>query len=76
MVHLAPLRALLIRKEKIKKTVNTDETIFYLKSMYSKHNEEPMTFIDDIPTKEPSFEEMTNYLKTFSKYIKDDENMS
>ena len=76
MVHLAPLRALLIRKEKIKKTVNTDETIFYLKSMYSKHNEEPRTFIDDISTKEPSFEEMTNYLKTFSKYIKDDENMS
>ena len=34
LVHLAPLRALLIRKEKIKKTVNTDETIFYLKSMY------------------------------------------
>ena len=76
LVHLAPLRALLIRKEKIKKTVNTDETIFYLKSMYWKHNEEPRTFIDDIPTKEPSFEEMTNYLKTFSKYIKDDENMS
>ena len=41
--------------------------IFYLKSMYSTHNEEPRTFIDDIPTKEPSFEAITNYLKTFSK---------
>ena len=40
------------------------------------HNEEPRTFIDDIPTEEPSFEAMTNYLKTFSKYIKEDENMS
>ena len=41
--------------------------IFDLKSMYSTHTEEPRTFIDDIPTKEPSFEAITNYLKTFSK---------
>ena len=44
--------------------------------MYSTHNEESRTFVDDIPTEEPSFEAMTNYLKTFSKYIKDDENTS
>ena len=44
--------------------------------MYPTHNGEPKTFIDDIPTDEPSFEVMTNHFKTFSKYIKDDENMS
>ena len=43
--------------------------------MYSTHNEEPRTFIDDIPTDEPSFEAMTNHLKTFSECIKDDENV-
>ena len=37
--------------------------------MYSIHNEEPRTFIDDIPTDKPSFEAMTNH-------IKHDENMS
>ena len=41
--------------------MNIDEIIFYLKSMYSTHNEEPKTFIDDIPTEEPSFEAITNY---------------
>ena len=85
MVDLAPSRVLLIRKEKIQKTVNIDEIIFYLKSIYSNyilyiiystHDEEPRTFIDDIPTEEPSFEATANYLKTFSKYIKEDENMS
>ena len=35
LVDLALLRVLLIRKEKIEKTVNIDEIIFYLKSMYS-----------------------------------------
>ena len=65
LVDLAPPRVLLIRKEKIEKTVNIDEIIFYLKSMYSTHNEEPRTFIDDIPTDGPSFEVMTNRLKTF-----------
>ena len=44
--------------------------------MFSTHNEEPRTFINDIPTDESSFEAMTNHLKTFSKCIKDDENMS
>ena len=65
LVDLAPPRVLLIRKEKIEKTVNIDEIIFYLKSMYSTHNEEPRTFIDNIPTDGPSFEVMTNRLKTF-----------
>ena len=72
LIDLTPRRVLLIRKEKIEKTVKIDEIIFCLKSMYSTHNEEPRTFIDDIPTNEPSFEAMTNRLKTFSKCIKDD----
>ena len=76
LVDLAPPRVLLIRKEKIEKTVNIDEIIFYLKSMYSTHNEEPRNFIDDIPVDERSFEAMTNRLKTFSKCIKDDENIN
>ena len=63
LVDLAPPRVLLIRKEKIEKTVNIDEIIFYLKSMYSTHNEEPRTFIDDIPTDKPSFEATTNVSK-------------
>ena len=73
---LAPSRIFLIRKEKSEKTVKIDEIIFYLKSIYSTHNEEPRTFIYDIPTEEPSFEAITNYLKAFSKSIKEDENMS
>ena len=73
LIDLAPSRVLLIRKEKSEKTVNIDEIIFLFKSMYSAHNEEPRTFINDIPTKETSFEALTNYLKTFSKYIKNDE---
>ena len=56
--------------------MNIDEIIFHLKSMYSTHNEEPRTLTNDIPTKEPSFEAINNDLKTFSKCIKDDENMS
>ena len=56
--------------------MNNDEIIFYLKSMYSTHNEDPRTFINDIPTEEPSFEKITNYLKAFLKCIKDDENMT
>ena len=33
-------------------------------------------FINNISSKEPSFEVMTGYLKVFSKFIKKDENMS
>ena len=39
-------------------------------------NQEPRIFICDIPAKEPSFEEITSYFKTFSKSIKEDEYMS
>ena len=67
LVDIAPSRVLLISKKKSKKTVNIEEIIFYLKSMYSTRNKEPRTFIYDIPTKEPSFEAITEYLITFPK---------
>ena len=76
LVDLAPPRVLSNHKEKIEKTVNIDKIVFYLKSMYSTHNEETRTFIENIPTDEASFEAMTSHLKNFSKCIKDDENMS
>ena len=70
LVDLAPPRVLLIRKEKIEKTVNIDEIIFYLKSMYSTRRAKNFYWWW---TEEPSFEAMTNRLKTFSE---DDENIS
>ena len=58
--------------------MNTDEIIFYLKSQYLAHNEEQRTFIQHIPSEENMsyFEAITGYLKNFSKFIKEDENMS
>ena len=56
--------------------MNIDEKNFCLKSKYSAHNEEPRISINDIPSEEPSFEAIIGYLKTFSKSIKEDENMS
>ena len=76
LMDLAPSRVSLICKVKSTKTENNDEIIFYLKSKYSAYNEEPRIFIYDIPREEPSFEAITDYLKTFSESIKEDENMS
>ena len=74
-----------VKTKKIEIDVN-QEKIDYINYVYNKaitywkkaatHNDEPRTFINDIPTEEPSFEAITNYLKTFSKYVKEDENMS
>ena len=48
-----------------------NEIIFYLKNQYLPPNEEPGTFIEDIPSQEDrSFEEISDYLKNFSKSIK------
>ena len=41
--------------------MNIDEISFYLESVHSTNNEEPRTFINDVPTEEPSFEAITNY---------------
>ena len=75
-MDLAPSKVSLIRKAKSTKTKNIDEIIFYLKSKYSAYNVEPRTLLKDIPGKELSFKEITNYLKTFSESIKKDEDMS
>ena len=77
LIDLAPSRVILVRKVKNEKMVNIDETIFYLKSQYYAHNDEERTFIPNIPSEEnmPSFQVITGYLKTFSKSIKEDENM-
>ena len=70
LVDLAPSRVSLICKVNNVKTANIDEIIFYLKSNYSAHIEEPRIFIHDIPREEPSFEAITGYLKTFSRKMK------
>ena len=50
--------------------------LFYLKNEYLPHNEE-RAFIEDIPQEDRfTFEAISNYLKTFSKSIKEVENMS
>ena len=52
------------------------EMVFYLKNNYSQHTEE-RTFIEDIPQDDRfSFEEMSGYLKTFSKSVIEVENMT
>ena len=55
--------------------VNIEEIVFYLKFQYLEHNSEERTFIPNILSEEPSFEAVTGNLKTFSKSIKEDENM-
>ena len=58
-------------------TTNVNELIFQLKNQHLPHNEEPGAFIEEIPSQEDrSFEELSDYLNTFSKSIKESENMS
>ena len=78
LIDLAPSRVILVRKVKNKKMVNIDEIIFYLNFQYLAQNDEQRTFIQHIPSEENMlfFEAITGYLKTFSKSIKKDENMS
>ena len=78
MTDLAPSRVFLARKDAAKNEKNFNEIIFYLKIQYLPHNDERRTFIEDIPNKEnrSPFEEKFDYLKTFSKSMKEVENMS
>ena len=75
MTELAPRKVILVRKAKNQKVVKIEEIIFHLKSHCLEHNPENRTFIPNIPSKEPSFEAITDNLKTFSKSIKEHENM-
>ena len=66
------------RKDAVKNEKNNNEIIFNLKNQYSPHNEERETFIEDITSQEYqfTFEAISDSLKTFSKSIKDFENIS
>ena len=75
LIELALRKVILVSKAKNQKFVNIEEIIFHLKSQYLEHNSEDRTFILNIPSEEPSFEAITNNLKTFSKSIKEHENM-
>ena len=55
---------------------NISEMLFYLKKNYSSHTEE-WAHIEDISQDDRfSFEEMSDYLKTFSKSVIEVENMT
>ena len=55
---------------------NVYEIFYYLKNNYSPHTEERV-FIKDIPQDDRfSFQEMSDYLKTFSKSVMEAENMT
>ena len=66
------------RKAVVKNDVkNVNEIIFYLKNQHLPHNQERGAFIEGIPNQEDqSFEEISDYSKTSSKSIKENENMS
>ena len=76
LTDLTPPKGFLARNTAIKNVKNVYEIIFYLKSQHSTYHEKQRTFIPDISSQENilSFEAITDYLKTFSKSIKD-ENM-
>ena len=75
LIELTPRKVILVRKVKNQKVVNIEEIIFYLKSQYLEHNPQDRTFITNILSQELSFEAITGNLKTFSKSIKEHENM-
>ena len=80
LIDLAPSTVFKIFKAAIKngKKMNIDKIKFYLKSRYSTDNKNQITFIQDIPSQEDVhfLEVISDYLKTFSKSMKEDENMS
>ena len=78
LTDLAPLRDFLDHSAVVKNDVeNVNEINWYLKNQYLPHNEKRRDFIEDIPSqKDRSFEEVSDYLKKFSKSIKENENMS
>ena len=77
LTHLAHSKVFLARKDAGKSRVeNIYEMLFYLRNNYSPHTEERAR-IDDIPQDDRfSFEEMPEYSKTFSKSVREVENMT
>ena len=80
LTDIAPLRVFLARKAVLKNdatNVNVNELIFHLKKQRQPRNKELGAFIEDIPSQEDrSFDEIADYLKAFSKSIKESENIS
>ena len=76
LTDLVPLKVFLVRKDAEKSSVESIyEMLFYLRKNYSPHTEEQAR-IEDIPQDDRfSFEEVSDYLKTFSKSIIEVENM-
>ena len=77
LTDLAPLRDFLARKGAVKSGVESiNEMLFYLRNNYSPHTAEK-AFIEEIQQDDrSSFEEMTDYLKTFYKSVIEVENMT
>ena len=79
LIDLAPSGVFLIHKAAIKNAtrMNIHEIIFYLKSRFPTDNRNQITFIQDIPSQGdiPSFEAISEDQKTFSKPMKEDENI-
>ena len=74
LTDLVHTRVWLIRKAVINNAKNVHEIIFYLNCQYLTRNEERLFKIFRVK-KTPSFEAITDYLKTFSKSVKKDKNM-
>ena len=70
LTDLAPFKVVLARKDAARSGKEDIYKMFsYLISNYSPHTEE-QAFIEDIPQVDRfSFEEMSDYLKTFSKSV-------
>ena len=75
LTDLAPFKVVLARKDAARSgKENIYKMLFYLNSNYSPHTEE-QAFIEDIPQDDRfSFEEMSDYIKTFSKSVIEVEN--
>ena len=66
---LVPLKVFLTRKDAAKSGLEIHEMLFYLRKSYSPYTEDRAR-IEDIPKDDRfSFEEMSEYLKTFSKSV-------
>ena len=70
LTNLASSRAFLSRKNAGKSSAkNIHEMLFYLKKNYSPHNQEQAHTDDILQGDSFSFEEMSNYLKTYFKSV-------
>ena len=77
LTNMAPSRAFLARKDAGKSsTKNIHEMLFYLKKNYSPHNQEQARTDDILQGDSFSFEEMSNYLKTYFKSVIEVEDMT